>query len=99
MTYRVILTINGKYFKTLHRCKTKLTAYTNFLKIKETNNVFYPKKFINSTNGIEPVEYKICVTKITESSDVFRVLRNNYGKLYVENHWVIGRYLVLITMR
>jgi hypothetical protein len=80
-------------FRALHH------AYTNFLKIKETNNVFYPKKFINSTNGIEPVEYKICVTKITESSDVFRVLRNNYGKLYVENHWVIGRYLVLITMR
>lgn len=83
MLYRVILTVNGQYKKTLHRCMTRETAFINYHKIKETNNVLYPKKFIN-TDGIKPVKYQICVTKTTEPEDTFRTLRNDYGKLYTE---------------
>ena len=83
MKYRVILISNGVYKKTLHVCKTRETAFKNFYKIKDENKVFFPKKFINS-HGIKPVKYEICVTKPTEKDDVFRVRRDDYGKLYTE---------------
>ena len=83
MVYRVILIANGKYKKTLHRCKTIETAYNNFHQLKENNKVLYPRKFIN-TNGIKRVKYEICISKITEDGDEFRILRDDYGKLYTE---------------
>lgn len=83
MTYRVILTSNGEYKKTLHRSKTRETAFIHFYKLKDENKVFFPKRFVNA-NGIKPVKYKICVTKITEEGDTFRILRDDYGKLYTE---------------
>jgi hypothetical protein len=83
MVYRVILVANGKYKKTLHRCKTIETAYNNFHQLKENNKVLYPRKFIN-TNGIKRVKYEICISKITEDGDEFRILRDDYGKLYTE---------------
>lgn len=92
MIYRVILLANGKYRKTLYRCKTRDSAFINFYKIKEENNVIYPRKFINS-NGIKPIKYKICVTKITEEEDTFRILRDDYGKLYTEKP--LGEWTIL----
>lgn len=83
MLYRVILTTNGEYTKTLHKCFTRDTAFINYHKLKEANKVLYPRKYIN-TKGIKPVEYKICVTKVTEDKDVFRTLRDDYGKVYTE---------------
>lgn len=83
MTYRVILVSNGTYRKTFHRCKTRETAFINYHKLKEANNVLYPKRLIN-TNGIKPVKFQICITKITEEGDTFRTLRDDYGKLYTE---------------
>jgi hypothetical protein len=83
MVYRVILVANGKYKKTLHRCKTIETAYNNFHQLKENNNVLYPRKFIN-TNGIKRVKYEICISKVTEEGDEFRILRDDYGKLHTE---------------
>lgn len=83
MVYRVILTTNGEYSKTLHKCFTRDTAFINFHKLKEANKVLYPRKFIN-TKGIKPVEYKICVSKVTEDTDTFRTLRDAYGKVYTE---------------
>ena len=83
MKYRVILTSNGEYKKTLHICKTRETAFKNFYKIKDENKVYFPKKFINS-HGIRPVKYEICITKPTEENDVFRTRRDDYGKLYTE---------------
>ena len=83
MDYRVVLVCNGEYKKTLHRCRTKETAFINFHRIKDENNVLFPKKFIN-TKGIKPVSCQICVTKPTEETDTFRTLRDEYGKLYTE---------------
>lgn len=83
MKYRVVLLLNGKYKKTLHKCETRETAFINYNKIKEKNKVYFPKKFINS-NGIKPAKYEICITKITEDGDTFRLLRNDIGKLYSE---------------
>lgn len=83
MLYRVILVSNGKYKKTLHRCMTRDTAFINYHKIKATNKVLYPKKFINA-HEIKPVNFQICVSKITEPTDTFRILRDDYGKLYTE---------------
>lgn len=83
MIFRVVLVGNGEYRTTLHRCKTRETAFINFYRIKENNKVLYPKKFIN-TKGIKPVKYQICVTKPTEDNDTFRILRDDYGKLYTE---------------
>lgn len=83
MKFRVVLLSNGEYKKTLHRCNTRETAFLNFNLIKEANNVYYPKRFINSY-GIKPVKYQICITKITEEDDTFRILRDDLGKLYTE---------------
>ena len=83
MVYRVVLIGNGEYKKTLHRCRTRETAFINFNRIKAENNVLYPRKLIN-TKGIKPVKYKILITKVTEETDVFRFLRDDYGKNYVE---------------
>lgn len=92
MKYRVILVSNGVYRKTLHRCMTRDTIFMNYHKIKEANKVLYPRKFIN-TNGIVPVEYQICITKITEADDTFRTLRDKYGKIYTEKP--IGDWTIL----
>lgn len=84
MVYRVVLISNGEYKKTLHRCKTKETAFKRYHKLREENSkVMFPKRFINS-NTIKPVKYQICVTKVTEEGDTFRVLRDEYGKVYIE---------------
>lgn len=83
MTYRVVLISNGEYKKTLHKSKTRETAFINFHKIKNNNKVMFPRKFIN-TNGIKPVKYQIYITKVTEEGDVFRILRDSYGKTYTE---------------
>lgn len=92
MDYRVILVNNGEYLKTLHKSKTKDTAFINYHKLKEANKVLYPKKYVNN-DGIKPVKYQICVTKPTEDEDVFRVLRNDYGKIYTEKP--IGDWTIL----
>jgi len=94
MVYRVILLSNGVYKKTLHRCKTRETAFINYHMLREENNVLYPKKFINS-HGIKPVKYQICVTKPTEEGDTFRILRDDYGKLYTEKP--IGDWTILAS--
>lgn len=94
MVYRVILLSNGEYKKTLHRCKTVETVYLNYHSIKEKNKVLYPKRFIN-TKGIKPVKYQICITKITEEGDTFRVLRDDYGKLYTEKP--LGDWTILAS--
>ena len=83
MIFRVILLANGQYKKTLHICKTRETAFINFHKLKSENNVMFPKKFINS-NSIKPVKYQICISKVTEEGDTFRILRDSVGKLYTE---------------
>jgi hypothetical protein len=94
MVYRVILISNGKYKKTLHKCKTKETAFINYHKLREENKVLYPKKFLNA-NGIKKVKYEICVTKVTESTDTFRILRDDYGKLYTEKP--LGDWTILAS--
>ena len=94
MEYRIILLYNGVFKKTLHKSKTPQTAFLNYYKIKEENNVLYPKKFINS-HGIKPVKYQICVTKTTEKGDTLRVLRDDYGKLYTEEP--IGDWTILAS--
>lgn len=83
MTYRVVLLSNGEYKKTLYRCKTRESAFIRFHKLKKSNNVYYPKRYIN-TKKIKPVKFQICVTKPTEDTDTFRLLRDDYGKVYVE---------------
>lgn len=82
--YRVILTKNGKYKQTLHRCKTRETSFINYHRlIDENKNVMFPRKHINY-NGIKPVEYRIYVVKDTEEGDEFRTLRDKKGKFYTE---------------
>ena len=57
----------------------------------DDNKVFFPKKFINA-NGIKKIKYEICITKPTEEKDTFRILRDEYGKLYTEkplDDWTI----------
>jgi hypothetical protein len=93
MFYRVILISNGKYKKTLHKSKTRVTSFTNYhLLIDKNQSVKYPKRFIN-TSKIKPVKYEICVVKETEAGDTFRVIRDDYGKTYVEKP--IGDWTIL----
>jgi hypothetical protein len=95
MLYRVILISNGEYKKTIHRCKTKETAFMNYHSLIEKNGkVKFPKKFIN-TGKIKPVKYMICVTKPTTPDDVFRTIRDDYGKTYTEKP--IGDWTILAS--
>jgi hypothetical protein len=94
MTFRVVLLCNGEYKKTLHRCKTRETAFINFYKIKEENKVLYPKQFVNGKK-LKAVKYQICVTKPTEDTDTFRTLRDDYGKTYIEKP--LGDWTILTS--
>jgi hypothetical protein len=62
--------------------------------IEQNKGVKFPKKFIN-TLKIKPVKYKICVVKPTESTDVFRTLRDDFGKIFVEKP--IGDWTILAS--
>ena len=92
MTYRVILTGNGVYKKTLHKSMTRETAFIHYNSLKEDNRVLYPKKFVH-TRGIRPIKYEICVTKVSEDGDVYRTLRDDYGKVNTEKP--IGDWTIL----
>lgn len=83
MAYRIILTANGEYRKTLHRSKKEKTVYANFNKIKMENNVIFRKEFVNN-NGIVPVKYRIYAVKDYEETDKPRLVRNKVGKLVYE---------------
>lgn len=92
MNYSVIIISDGPYTKVLHRSKTRETAFIHYHRIKEKNNVLYPRKYVNS-NGIKPIRYQIAVTKIKEDTDVPRVLRDDYGKQYTEK--LLGDWIIL----
>ena len=93
--YRVILLTNGVYKKTLYRCNTKESVFLHYHQLKEENeSIVFPRKFVN-TNGIKPIKYQICVSKITEDTDTFRVLRDDYGKLYNESP--LGDWTILAS--
>ena len=93
MGYRVIIIKNGKYEKTVHKSKKRETAFINYWKlIDENKTIIFPKKYLN-TKKIKPVEYKICVVKPTEKSDIFRTVRDDFGKTYIEKP--IGEWTIL----
>jgi hypothetical protein len=91
--YRVILRVNGEYKETLYRCHTRKFAFINFHKFKEENKkVIFNKTHINISNKIVPVKYELCITKLTQEGDTFRVISDEYGKTYVEaplGNWTI----------
>jgi hypothetical protein len=95
MFYRVILVRNGKYKKTLHKCKTRETSFINYHALIDKNqSIMFPKKFIN-TSKISKVKYEICVTKPTEPDDTFRIIRDDYGRTYTEKP--IGDWTILAS--
>jgi len=82
--YRVILVANSTYKKTLHRSKTRETAFLNFWKLVENNKkVIFPKQFINYKK-IVPVKHKIFIVKDTEPDDEFRLVKDKIGRTYYE---------------
>jgi len=95
MVYRVILVSNGEYKKTFHRSKTIETCYKAYHSLIEANQkVMFPKRYIN-TGKIKPVEFKICVIKPTEPNDVFRTVRDDFGRTYTEKP--IGDWTILAS--
>jgi len=92
MVYRVVITKNGVYQKTLHKSKTRQTAFTNYFNLIDKNkSVMFPKKFIN-TKKIKAVNYRICVVKPSEEHDTFRTIRDDFGRTYIEKplgNWTI----------
>lgn len=82
--YRIILTANGIYKKTLYRIKTRRSVFIRYNKIKDENSkVMFPREHVNSY-GIFRVNYKIYVVKDTEEGDEFRILKDKLGRTYVE---------------
>ena len=93
MIYRIILTRNGKYKKTLYRCKTKAVSYVKYFSLLEKNKTIkFPKKFVN-TKKIISVRYEICLVKPTESTDTFRIIKDVFGKTKIEKP--IGDWTIL----
>jgi hypothetical protein len=93
MLYRIILTKNGEYKQTFHRCMKRETSFINFNNIKNENNVFFKRNFINY-KGIIPVEYKIYIVKNIEDDDTPRMVRDRLGKL-VEEKPIFGIWTVV----
>ena len=84
MGYRVVLTKNGEYKKTLHKCQTRETAYINYRRFKKENeSVIFPRHFVNY-GKLTPVKYQIMLVKDIEDSDKNRYVRDELGKLYEE---------------
>lgn len=84
MAYRIILTNNGEYKKTLHKSQREETAFINYKILKKINeNIIFPRKFINY-NGIKPIKYEILIVKDIEPNDKNRFVRDEKGKLYEE---------------
>lgn len=93
MLYRTILVKNDTYKKTLHKCKTRETAFINFNRINEENNVLFERKFLNY-NGLKPVKYKIFVVKDNEEDDELRIVRDKLGRL-VKEEPIFGIWTIL----
>lgn len=93
MRYRTILVKNGEYKKTIHKCQTRKTAFINFNRICEENNVLFERKFLNY-NGLKPVKYKIYVVKDNEEGDELRTVRNRLGKFVTEKP-IFGIWTIL----
>ncbi len=84
MAYRIVLTKNGEYKKTLYKCQKEENALINYKVIKKMNeNIMFPRKFINY-NGISSVYYQIMLVKDIEVGDTNRFVRDHMGKLYEE---------------
>jgi hypothetical protein len=71
------------------------TCYNSYHKFIEDNQMIkFPKKFIN-TKKIQPVIYKICVIKPTEENDIFRKVRDDYGRITIEP--TLGDWTILAS--
>ncbi len=91
--YRIILTKNGKYKSTLHRCKKRETSFIKYNELLDENErIIFKRKFINY-NKIIPVKYKIYIVKDIEDGDEPRLIRDELGRVKVEkpifNLWTI----------
>ena len=94
MDYKVIITKNGEYTRTLHKCKSRDTSFLNFNLITKANeSIYFPRQFINS-HGIKPVEYQIYIVKDIEEGDEYRTLRDKMGRVYKEKP-LFGKWTVL----
>ena len=81
------------YRKTIHKCKTRKTAFINFNRISDENNVLFERKFVNY-KGIHPAKYKIYVVKDYDKDDELRTVRNRLGK-FVEEKPIFGIWTIL----
>ena len=82
--YRIILTKNGEYLKTLYRTKTRKSTFKKFNKLKKENKkVLFPKKYI-SGRTISEVEYKMYAVKNYEEGDKMRNVKDVLGRNYTE---------------
>jgi hypothetical protein len=81
--FRVIITKNGKYQSTIRRFIGRKKAFAKFNEVKKANKVIFEKRYVLSYK-IKPVKYELCVVKITEPNDVFRILRDDFGRQYLE---------------
>lgn len=94
MYYRVILTRNGKFKKTVKKYKTKKFAFNTYWELKEeSDQVMFPKKYINY-DKITKVEYELFIVKDREEKDEDRVVRNEMGRLVKEKP-LFGKYTIL----
>lgn len=86
---------NGVYKKTLYRSITRDASFVRYHNlIKANTSVMFPKKFIN-TKKILPVKFELCVIKPTEDTDVFRTIRDDYGRTHVEKP--LGDWTILTS--
>jgi hypothetical protein len=85
MGYRVIITKNGEYKKTLYRSRTLESSKNKFEDAIDENeaSVRFPRKFL-SDKGITPVEYRIYLVKDYEEGDEPRLVRDSLGRLITE---------------
>lgn len=94
MYYRVILTKNGEYKKTVKKYKQKKKTLSIYQKLKkESEKVQFPKKYINY-NKIIPIQYRLYFVKDREEGDKDPYVRDEMGR--VKKHEpLFGEYTVI----
>jgi hypothetical protein len=84
LKYRIVLTKNGEYKKTMYKGRTKVNAFNRFrLLKKQSDDVILPKQYINH-KGIKEVKYRIYVVKNNEPNDKYRVFTDVHGNKDIE---------------
>ena len=92
--YKIVLVKNFKILKVFKAYAYGKCAYAKFNKIKEENQVFYNKKYVNEGDTLKKTTYEVLLLEKVEKKDkIQRKVFNNINQIVEET--VIGDWNIL----